>query len=295
MRGLIKDLKKNGCEILPGFPMSSYTAMKVGGEAEVIVYPQTQPALLRALKELSLQSVPFTVLGGGTNTIVRDGGFEGAVVSTCRLKDFEILPGGVVSADCGASLAAVMNGTARMGFSGLEFAAGIPGTVGGAVFMNAGANGGEMAQAVESVAVWHDGCVHELRADELDSGYRRGGIPSGAVVLSARLRLRSGNSTESVSAIRESLRLRKATQPVSEANTGSIFKNPPQIKAGRLLEELGMKSFSVGSAEFSPVHANFIVNKGGATTSDVLELISIARDKALRERGIDLETEVCVI
>ncbi len=295
MKGLITALKNHGCEVAAHFPMSSYTAMRVGGAARLVVYPQTCTALSSALSILSSEPVPFTVLGAGSNTIVKDEGIDGAVVSTCRLKGFEVEAGGAVVAECGAPLSAVMNKTARCGLSGLEFAAGIPGTVGGAVFMNAGANNGETAQVVERLVVWQDGGEREVCSDEMRWGYRKGGLPPGSVLLRAKLRLVRGDPLESRMAIKRSLERRKITQPVSEANTGSIFKNPRNIAAGRLLEEIGMKSFSVGAAEFSDVHANFIVNKGGAKASDVLQLITAARNRALRERGMDLETEVCVI
>lgn len=291
----VADLKAEGCEVARHFPMSSYTAMRVGGEARIVVYPRTVSALSGALGILSSRPVPFTVLGGGSNTIVGDGGVDGAVVSTRRLKGFQAAADGTVVADCGAPLSAVMNKTARLGLSGLEFAAGIPGTVGGAVFMNAGANGGEIAGVVERVAVWQDGAEREVCADEMDFGYRRGGLPPGSVLLRARLRLAAGDSRESREVIRKNLERRRATQPAADASAGSIFKNPPGIAAGRLLDELGVKSLSAGAAEFSRVHANFIVNTGGAKTSDVLRLIGMARDMALARRGVELETEVRVI
>ncbi len=295
MTGLVKSLETRGCRVVPGFPMSSYTAMRVGGRARLVVYPRTQSALADALEILSSESFPFTVLGAGSNTIVRDDGIDGAVISTCRLKGFEIKTDGTVIADCGALLSAVMNKTARLSLAGLEFAAGIPGTVGGAVFMNAGANGGEIAEVVERVTVWQDGAERQILRDEMDWCYRSGGLPPGSVLLKAALRLVPGDSGKIQSAIKKSLQRRKMTQPVSKANTGSIFKNSPAFAAGRLLEELGMKSLCVGAAKFSDVHANFIVNEGGAKASDVLELIDIAKRKALIKKGIDLETEVCVI
>ena len=293
--GLAAELEKLGCETVSDFQMSSYTAMRVGGRAHVVAYPRSRAALCGALALLRAESLPFEVLGGGTNTIVKDGGFDGVIVSTSRLKFFEIKSGSLVVADCGAPLAALMNATARAGLAGLEFAAGIPGTLGGAVFMNAGAGGGETAEAVESVVIWQDGEEREMSAGELSPAYRRGGLPPDSVLLGARLRLAAGDPLTSRAAIKRSLERRKKTQPVSEANSGSIFKNPRFQTAGRLLEEIGMKLFSVGAAEFSGVHANFIINKGGARTSDVLTLMEIARARALEKKGVILETEVCVI
>ncbi len=294
MTGLIKALKNLGCETSEDFPMSSYTTMRVGGRARLMAFPQNRSALSGALNMLFLEKIPFTVLGAGSNTIVKDNCAEKVIVSTRRLKDFKI-ERETVCAECGAPLSAVMNTTVKAALSGLEFAAGIPGTVGGAVFMNSGANGGETAEVIESVRIWQDGAERNITADEISPAYRHGGLPPGSVLLSARLRLYPGNSLQSRAIVRESLERRKMSQPVSRFSTGSIFKNPPDIPAGRLLEDLGMKLVSVGAAEFSGVHANFIVNRGGAKASDVLSLISIARDRALAEKGINLETEVCVI
>lgn len=295
MRGLAAELEKFGCEAVSDFRMSSYTAMRVGGRARLMVYPQSRAALCGALALLRAESVPFEVLGDGTNTIVKDGGFDGAIVSMSRLKGFEINPDRSVVANCGTPLSAVMNATARAGLSGLEFAAGIPGTVGGAVFMNAGAGGGEIAEAIESIVVWQDGKERRIHASELSPSYRRGGLPPDSVLLGARLRLAAGDALKIRATIKKSLERRKKTQPVSAASAGSIFKNPQSVTAGRLLEEIGMKLFSVGAAEFSGIHANFIVNKGGAKTSDILKLIKIARAGALGKKGVCLETEVCVI
>ena len=296
MNGSAPVFEHPGCDTATGFPMSSYTSLRVGGRAGLVVFPRNPEALAGALRALAARGEPFAVLGGGTNTIVRDEDLPYAVVSTSRLKGFHMSPDGSVFALAGAPLAAVMNGSARLGLGGLEFAAGIPGTVGGAVFMNAGTDGGEVCDVLESVSVWMDGRAREIGARELDSRYRNGGVPPGATVLSARLRLVPGKDPARLrAAIRERLASRKATQPVCEANTGSVFKNPRHIPAGRLLEELGMKSVSAGGAGFSEVHANFIVNKGGATAADVLKLIDAARGRALAERGIILETEVCVI
>ena len=295
MKALMSALESLGCETVEGFPMSSYISIRVGGRARLMIFPKTPSALGGALSLLSSRMIPFTVLGGGTNTIVRDGGLAHAVISTSLLKGFEISPDGTADALCGASLAALMNCSARMGLCGLEFAAGIPGTVGGSVYMNAGTKTGETCEVLRSVTLWMDGREMEIDARELKPSYRHGGLPKGAVLLSARLRVSRGDPERIRSEIRAKLVSRKKTQPVKEANTGSVFKNPRSIAAGRLLEELGMKSLSVGGAEFSTVHANFIVNKGGARASDVLNLIEMARERARAERGIYLETEVCVI
>jgi len=294
MNVLVKALKNLGCEISEDFPMSSYTTMRVGGGARLMVFPQNRTAFSAALTMLFSEKIPFAVLGSGSNTIVRDRGVERVIVSTRRLKGFKI-EGKTVSADSGAALSAVMNTTVKTALSGLEFAAGIPGTVGGAVFMNSGANDGEIAEVIESVRIWQDGRELNVAAYEMSPAYRCGGLPPGSVLLEARLRLCPGDSRESRAAVRKSLEHRKLSQPVSQFSTGSIFKNPRSVAAGRLLEELGMKKFSVGAAEFSGVHANFIVNRGGAKASDVISLISMARIRALEKRGINLETEVRII
>jgi UDP-N-acetylmuramate dehydrogenase len=295
MTGVAEELSRIGCECVSGFSMSRYTSMRVGGNVELIVYPKSAEVLIKVLKMLSLLGIKPTVLGAGSNTIIDDEGIEGVVVSTKKMRGIHILENGKILAEAGAVLGTILNKTIRVGLSGFEFVAGIPGTVGGGIFMNAGANDGEIKDVVEKVWVWVDGKEMVLFRDEIEFEYRKCHIPEGSVVTRALFGLKPGRSDESEKRVKEYLDKRSKTQPITMSNSGSIFKNPPEIPAGKLLEELGFKGFSIGGARFSELHANFIVNWKNAKASDIIRLIDLARKEALSRRGIDLETEVKII
>ena len=295
MTRVAEELHRIGCECVPGFSMSRYTSMRVGGAVEMIVYPKSVDDLINVLKKLSLLGIKSTVLGAGSNTIIDDEGIEGVVVSTKKMRGIHILENGKILAEAGAVLGTILNKTIRAGLSGFEFVAGIPGTVGGGIFMNAGANDGEIKDVVEKVWVWVDGKEMILFRDEIVFEYRKCHLPEGGVVTRALFGLKPGRSDESERRVKEYLDKRSKTQPITMSNSGSIFKNPPEIPAGKLLEELGLKGFSIGGARFSELHANFIVNSKNAKASDVIRLIELAKKEALSRRGIDLETEVKII
>lgn len=292
MKNIMEELKKTGCDIKENFPMSRYTTLKVGGIAKTIIYPGSYEELIIALNTLYKHNVPFSVLGAGSNTIIRDKGISGYIVSTKKLRKFSITDDQRIIAECGAMLSAVMYKTIRAGLSGFQFVAGIPGTVGGGIHMNAGANGGEIKDIVEQVYIWRDGIESVLNREEIRFEYRKNDIPPGSVVTKAVFKLERGNREDLERDVKQYLSYRNRTQPVNLANTGSIFKNPPEIPAGKLIEELGLKGHRIGGAMFSPLHGNFIVNSGDARASEVIDLINIARSEALRSRGIELETEV---
>jgi UDP-N-acetylmuramate dehydrogenase len=292
---IIGEFERIGCEYRRNFPMSRYTSMRVGGITNLIVYPKNHLELIKVLDLLSSLDFHWMVLGGGSNTIVSDVGIKGAVVSTEKMRGIEILEDGKIFAEAGAVMGTVLNVSLRAGLSGFEFAAGIPGTVGGGVTMNAGANDGEIKNVVESVWIWLNGRETVLSKDEIKFVYRKSHLPQGSVITRAMFSLRAGNGKESERMVKEYLDKRSKTQPIKTSNCGSIFKNPPEIHAGRLLDELGFKGFQVGRARFSEVHANFIVNSGGAKAADVLRLIEIAKEEAFFKRGVLLETEVRIV
>ncbi len=275
--------------------MKKYTWLRVGGLADLVVQPNDNREFLEVLNLLSSSNVPWVVLGEGSNTIVYDEGISGVVISTKKLKKIEIIDGTKVLAESGAILGTILNKTIKAGLTGFEFAAGIPGTVGGGIFMNAGANDGEIKDVVDTVWVWTQGEEIALSRGEIKFEYRKSHLPEGSVITKALFKLEPGNSSESERNVKEYMTKRNSTQPVKMANTGSIFKNPPDIAAGQLIEELGLKGFGIGGAKFSDLHANFIVNSANATARDVLELIETAKREALLKRGIKLETEVRVI
>ncbi len=278
-------------EVLDDYPMRKYLYIKVGGEAKRLVYPQNTKSLLELLGRCHETGEKVTVLGAGSNTIITEQGIDGVVVSTRRLKKV-CIDGTCVEAECGAMLSSIMNRSIRLGLTGFEFAAGIPGTVGGSVYMNAGANGGEIKDAVKKVHIWHEGKEKELSREEINFEYRKSNLPEDAIVTKAVFELREGNREESEENVRQYLAYRNRTQPVKMANTGSVFKNPSTVSAGKLLEGLGFKGLCVGGAKFSEIHANFIVNFNKAKADDIITLIEKAKETALREKNITLEPEV---
>jgi len=292
---LIMEIETIGCTVSCLYPMKKYTWLRVGGLADLVVQPNNSSEFLELLNLLSSSNVPWVVLGEGSNTIVYDKGISGVVISTKKLKKIEIIDGTKVLAESGAILGTILNKTIKAGLTGFEFAAGIPGTVGGGIFMNAGANDGEIKDVVDTVWIWLRGEEIALSRSEIKFEYRKSHLPQGSVITKAIFKLEQGNSSESARSVKNYMTKRNLTQPIKMSNTGSIFKNPPQIAAGQLIEELGLKGFGIGGAKFSDLHANFIVNSGNATARDVLELIETAKREALLQRGIKLETEVRVI
>jgi len=292
---LIMEIETIGCTVSCLYPMKKYTWLRVGGLADLVVQPNNSSEFLELLNLLSSSNVPWVVLGEGSNTIVYDKGISGVVISTKKLKKIEIIDETKVLAESGAILGTILNKTIKAGLTGFEFAAGIPGTVGGGIFMNAGANDGEIKDVVDTVWIWLRGEEIALSRSEIKFEYRKSHLPQGSVITKAMFKLEQGNSSESARSVKDYMTKRNLTQPIKMSNTGSIFKNPPQIAAGQLIEELGLKGFGIGGAKFSDLHANFIVNSGNATARDVLELIETAKREALLQRGIKLETEVRVI
>jgi len=295
MNRLFSELDNLGCEYVKSYPMKRFTSLRVGGEADLVVYPQDYNVLFGLLSFLSTVDVPWVVLGGGSNTIVNDNGIRGIVIGTRKLRNIEILQDGIVVAESGAVMGTILKNTIGAGLTGFEFAAGIPGTVGGGIFMNAGANGGEIKDVVERVWIWLDGKEVELSRDEIQFEYRGSNLPKGSVVTRAMFKLKPGIRKESERNVKDYMDKRNKTQPIKMSNTGSIFKNPQEIPAGKLLDELGLKGLEIGGARFSEIHANFIVNSGHANTSHILELIEIAKEEAWLKRGVKLETEVKII
>lgn len=295
MKELIHQIENIGCNISPDYPMNKYTWLKVGGQADVVVEPNNHNEFIALLNLLSSSNIPWVVLGEGSNTIVYDRGITGIVISTKKLKKFEIVEETKVLAESGVILGTILNRTIKAGLTGFEFAAGIPGTVGGGIFMNAGANNGEIKDVVDTVWIWLDGKEISIKRSEINFEYRKSDLPKRCVITKALFKLERGDSVKSEQNVKEYMTKRNSTQPIKMSNTGSIFKNPPDIAAGQLIEELGLKGFRIGGAQFSDLHANFIVNTGNAKASDVLELIEKAKKEALTKRGIKLETEVRVI
>ena len=271
-------------KVLFNVPMSDYTSLRVGGPADVMAFAEAK-------------GFPFYVLGSGTNLLVRDGGIRGIVVNmTEGFKDITWLDGGKAIVGAGVKLPDLVVQARDRGLSGVEFAANIPGTVGGAVSMNAGAYGGEMKDVVEGIEIaGRKGQKGFIPRSELNFSYRRAEVPKGAIVTRAHMAFELRDPEEIKAKIAEFRERRKASSAISFPNAGSIFKNPEGAPAGRLIEEAGLKGERMGGAQVSEVHANYIVNTGGARAKDVLALMALVRDRVYSSRGVVLEPELKVV
>lgn len=299
------DRQRSGLEeIIPGgtafdSPMDRLTSYRVGGKAEALCYPGELPVLKRLLYYLYTEGIPWVVVGKGTNLLVGDKGINGAVIilrDRLASVEQEGTEAEVLVAGGGLSVADLLSYCRRNGLSGLEFMAGIPGTLGGAVFMNAGAWGQEMGALVHEVlTVRNDGEQAELKGEDIKFSYRSSSIPAGMVIYGARIRLQNGDRDRIADMIALNLKRKKETQPLDHPSAGSVFKNPPGDYAGRLIEKAGLKGARIGGAMISLKHGNFIVNTGGARASDILALIELARARVNKETGITLETEIRIL
>ncbi len=285
-------------------PLAHHTSIRIGGPADALVAPADRADLATLLRQVRDQGLPYVVLGAGTNLLVRDGGYRGVVISLRRLdrvsltREYRSIGGtyAVVVAEAGAPLARLLSFALEHGFTGMEFAAGIPGTVGGAVCMNAGTAQGEMGDVVDSVTLLspEGGEVFRHR-DEMAFGYRSAQVPAGHAILEAKVILRSGEKERIRSRVKESIEKRRDRQPLNLPNAGSMFKNPLDEAAGKLIESAGLKGLTVGRAQVSEKHANFIVNLGGAKATDVLKLMEIIQERVLEVHKVRLEPEIKVI
>jgi UDP-N-acetylmuramate dehydrogenase len=277
--------------------LGRFTSLGVGGPADALVIPEALDEAEALVTFCAEHDVPLYVLGGGFNTLVLDGGIEGVVLRTQRLREIEVSGDGLLYAEAGVSHSQVTRVCQERGLTGLEFSAGIPGSVGGWVTMNAGIPDHEIGPLVAEirVATPSDGTVWIAR-EELRFEYRRvRGIPPGAVVLAAHFQLAAGEREQIRKQIDRHLAHRRNTQPIDQPSCGSVFKNPPGEHAGRLIESAGLKGAREGGAQISSLHANFIVNTGNATAADVTALIERARDAVREQSGIELETEVRIV
>ncbi len=279
-----------------GEPLKRYTAWKIGGPADALLEPGSTDELMEAVKKAREHGIPVTVLGGGTNVLVLDGGIRGLTIRLAKsLKGVEI-EGVRVVADAGALYPVLANTTAGRGLRGLEFATGIPGTVGGAVYMNAGAYGSETTEVLDWADVYRDGAVVRMENASLELSYRRSILHDHPewIVLRAGYILAPGDPGELRARIKE-FRTQRMNGSPNRPSCGSTFKRPPGDFPGRVIEAAGLKGTRVGRVEVSPVHANYFVNLGGATAQEALELMALVREKVSERLGVELEPEVRVI
>ena len=277
-------------------PLARRTTLRVGGRADFYVEPSSEPDLSEVVRFCAQEKLPFIILGRGSNLLIRDGGIRGVVISLGHAGFSKIeIAGERLHCGAGAKLKNVAVEARRHSLAGLEFLEGIPGSVGGALRMNAGAMGAATFELVESVRFMDSaGVAGERPVAEFPIGYRSCTFFKNHIALGAVFRGRTAASDEIVARMNSFNKKRWQSQP-AQPSAGCIFKNPQSIPAGKLIDELGLKGTRVGEAVVSDVHGNFIVNEGGATARDVLELIQLIKNRAKAERGIDLETEVEII
>lgn len=271
-------------------PMSKHTTFRTGGNADFLVVPQNKQEMIGLLK----LNVEKTIIGNGSNLLVKDGGIRGLVIKTTSLKNYTV-DDDIIIAEAGVLLSKLSNIAKENGLTGLEFACGIPGTLGGVVMMNASAYGGETSNVViETEYADLNGNVY--KTTEHNFGYRKSMFTgSEYTILESKLKLEHGNKEEIENKMKELMKSRNEKQPVNMPSAGSTFKRPEGYFAGKLIEDSGLKGYKIGGAEVSTLHAGFVVNDGNATSEDILKLIKYIQNKVKNEFGVELEPEVKII
>ena len=275
-------------------PMKNHTTFRVGGPAAYFVMPRTAEEVAKVTELCAQENVPYYRVGNGSNLLVSDKGYDGVIIQIYKQMSRVEVKGREIYAQAGALLSMVAKRALDTELAGFEFAAGIPGTLGGACVMNAGAYGGEMKDVLKSVTVLDkDGNVKKLAKDELELGYRTSVIAKkGYIVLDAVMELKEGKAEE-IKALMDDLKERRITkQPLEYPSAGSTFKRPEGYFAGKLIQDADLRGFQVGGAQVSEKHCGFVINKDGATASDVMELMRQVSDKVYDKFGVRLEPEV---
>lgn len=290
----------DGLKALYDEPMARHTSLGVGGKADALVFVENATQLADLVRILKEKDIHFFPAGNLTNVLVRDGGYRGVILLMSRMKTithrYRADRGCELFAQAGASLAKLVGYTVAEELTGMEFCAGIPGSVGGAVWMNAGAYGREMKDVVTRMTLLDaNGNIRSIKKDEVSFGYRTTDFAWGTIILSAEFYLEKGEGETILKRINEILRWRQEKHPLDFPSAGSVFKNLPGLAAGKIIEEMGLKGTVRGGAQVSGKHANFIVNTGTATASDVLGLMNMIQSRAKQEKNISLEPEIVII
>ncbi len=288
---ILEKLYLSGSEVIPGEKMSKHTSIEVGGKVKALVIPNSSNSLLRALDILKSSGEDFRIMGLGTNLLVSDDGLDVFVLKMERLSAFEVC-GDLLVAESGIALKRLCEIAASFGLSGMEELYGIPGSLGGAIYMNAGAYGKEMKDILEWVELYDDGKIEKFSPRDLEMSYRKTNIGN-RIILRAALKLEKNSSEKIYKRMREYLKRRLEKQPIFERSAGSLFKRPkPDFYVGSAIEKLGLKGFSIGGMKISEKHAGFLVNAGDGKFEDALKLIEVVRKKIYESFGENLETEV---
>ncbi len=281
-------------------PMRNHTSLKIGGPADVFAIPHNLLSLRNMHVNLKKSKIPFLLLGGGTNILVMDKGIEGAVISFRSFKKAYVLSENdddvYLFVEAGILLHRLINFSRESGYSGLEGLVGIPGTVGGAICGNTGAFGYEMKDVLISVAIADaEGRIEKVEAERIDFGYRSSSISANEMILSAEIKLKKDKKEDVSAKVDDFLKRKRQKQPLWEPSAGCVFKNPPGLYAGKLIDEAGCKGMRIGDVEASTLHANFFINKGGATAYDFIRLMEEVAQRVKEKSGVILEPEIKIV
>jgi len=288
-------------EVRYGEPLSAHTSLKIGGPAEVMVYPEDPLSVRHILHAANQENIPLFILGSGTNLLVSDFGIRGITVSLKAFSKIELTresddENAVLYVGSGVPLPRVVHFAKQNGYSGIEALAGIPGSFGGAVFMNAGSFGTEIKDVIDSVALMNrKGEIRILKEAELAFEYRNSNLPADSIILSANIVLKKGDPDEVAKKTDACMQKKKALHPIGAHSAGCVFKNPEGESAGRLIEKAGCKGMNIKGVEVSTLHANYFINSGDAQFRDFIELMNIVITKVKEMSGITLEPEIRII
>ena len=297
MHKLIDALRAfGGGRVLVNEPMAGHTTFRIGGPADILFFPASADEFCAAIEAAGRENVSVTMIGNGSNLLVRDGGIRGLVIAMGEPFSEIRVEGNRIYAQAGARLSKLSSVAQEHGLSGLEFASGIPGSVGGGCAMNAGAYGGQLSDVLVSADVLLDGELRTMTKEELEMGYRTTlPLRRGGVVLTAEFELQPGDQAAIAECMRELNARRRDKQPLNYPSAGSAFKRPEGYFAGALIEQCGLKGFAIGGAQVSEKHAGFVVNTGNATARDVQDLLAHVQKVVKEEKGVSLEPEVRIL
>lgn len=281
-------------------PMRNHLSLKIGGPADIFIMPHNSSSLKNLLIALKQEEIPYFPLGGGTNVLIKDGGIEGAVISLKALNSIEVLSEDdeyvYLHGEAGIPLQKLVAFSREHGYAGLEWLVGIPGLLGGAICGNAGAFGSEIKDILSSVWLLDaNGTLNRFREEDIHFGYRTSSISIKEIIVAGELRLKKDTKEALSSRIEQFMREKRERQPLSEPSVGCVFKNPPGLSAGKLIEETGCKGKSIGDIEVSRVHANFFINRGQGTASDFLQLMGEVAQQVTKHFGVVLEPEIKIV
>ena len=276
--------------------MKEHINFEVGGPADILLIPSKVEQIIESIKICKENNIPYFVMGNGSNLLVKDGGIRGVVIKLTGLTNLEVNKE-EIKADCGVMLKELSDKALENSLTGLEFACGIPGSVGGAVFMNAGAYNGEIKNVIkEAEVITSSGEIITLSKDELELGYRTSKVmKDNSIVINATFKLEKGNKEEIKETIDDLTQKREEKQPLEYPSAGSTFKRPEGYFAGKLIQDSGLKGYSIGGAAVSSKHSGFVINKGNATAKDILDLIAYIQEEVKKQFGVELHTEVRII